>query len=61
MTLAFGEGFSDTENGVSTGAGSCGLKTDVNMKNVNSKENRSTIGVISIWGDLVGNLIFGMR
>jgi hypothetical protein len=59
--LAIGEGFSDTENGVSTGAGSCGTRTAVNMKNVNSSENKSTIGVMSIWGDLVGNLIFGMR
>jgi hypothetical protein len=48
MILAFGEGFSDTENGVSTGAGSWGLNTDVNMKNVNNSENKSTIGVMSI-------------
>jgi hypothetical protein len=48
MILALGEGFSDTENGVSTGAGSWGLNTDVNIKNVRSNENKSTIGVMSI-------------
>jgi len=61
MILASGEGVSETDNGVSIGAGSDGLMVAVNMKNVSSNEKRSTNGVISIWGDLVGNLIFGMR
>jgi len=61
MILASGVGFSDTENGVSTGAGSDGLIVAVNIKNVSSNENRSTIGVMSTWGVLCGILIFGMR
>jgi hypothetical protein len=48
MILASGEGFSDTEKGVSTGAGSWGLNVVVSMKKVSSNENRSTIGVMSI-------------
>jgi hypothetical protein len=32
----------------------------VNIRNVKTTENRSTIGVMSIWGDFVGNLIFGI-
>jgi hypothetical protein len=58
--LKSGVGFSDIEAGVSTGAGSGCLIVVVNIKNVNTTENRSTIGVMSIWGDLVGNLIFGI-
>jgi len=30
------------------------------MKNVSKRENKSTIGVMSMCGDLVGNLIFGI-
>jgi hypothetical protein len=48
MIFASGEGFSDTENGVSTGAGSEGLNVVVNIKNVSNNENKSTIGVMSI-------------
>jgi hypothetical protein len=61
MILASGVFFSDTENGTSTLAGSAGLIVAVNIKNVSSNENRSTIGVMSTWGDLCGILIFGMR
>jgi hypothetical protein len=32
----------------------------VNIRNVSTTEKRSTIGVMSIWGDFVGNLIFGI-
>jgi len=60
ITLASIIGFSDTEKGVSTGAASWGLKVAVRMKNVSSNVNRSTIGVMSIRGDLCPNLIFGI-
>jgi hypothetical protein len=60
ILLKSGVGFSDTEKGVSTGAGSWGLNVAVNTKNINNNENRSTIGVMSMWGDFVGNLIFGI-
>jgi hypothetical protein len=56
-----GVGFSEIENGVSTGAGSDGFIVAVNIKNVSSNEKRSTIGVMSTWGVLCGILIFGMR
>jgi hypothetical protein len=55
-----GFGFSDIELGVSTIAGSFGLIVAVNIRNINTTEKRSTIGVMSIWGDFVGNLIFGI-
>jgi hypothetical protein len=58
--LKSGVGFSDTEEGVSTGAGSATLTVAVNIKNVSSSEKRSTIGVMSTLGDFVGNLIFGI-
>jgi hypothetical protein len=58
--LLSGVGFSDIELGVSTGAGSVGLMVAVNIRNVNTTQNVSTIGVMSIWGDFVGNLIFGI-
>ena len=58
--FASGAVLSETEKGVSIGAGSGCLMVAVNIKNVNTTENRSTIGVISICGDFDGNLIFGM-
>jgi hypothetical protein len=60
ITLASIIGFSETEKGVSTGAVSCGLNVAVRMKKVSNSTNRSTIGVMSIRGDLVPNLIFGI-
>jgi len=60
ITLSSIIGVSDTEKGVSTGAASWGLNVAVRMKKVSSSVNRSTIGVMSIRGDLVANLIFGM-
>jgi hypothetical protein len=60
ITLASIIGFSDTEKGVSTGTASWGLNVAVRMKNVSSSVNRSTIGVMSMRGDLVASLIFGM-
>ena len=60
MILKSGVGFSDIEEGVSTGAGSCCLMVVVSIRNVRTTEKRSTIGVMSIWGDFVGNLIFGI-
>jgi hypothetical protein len=60
MISLSGACFSDTEEGVSIGAASWGRKDVVNMKKVNSKENKSTIGVMSMCGDLAGCLIFGM-
>jgi hypothetical protein len=59
MSLS-GACFSDTEFGVSISAGSEGLNVLVNIKKVNSKENISTIGVMSMCGLLAGCLIFGM-
>jgi hypothetical protein len=41
-------------------AASWGRKEVVNIKKVNSKEKRSTIGVMSMCGDLTGILIFGI-
>jgi len=32
----------------------------VNIRNIKITENRSTIGVMSIDGEVVGNLIFGI-
>jgi hypothetical protein len=58
--LKSGVGFSDTEKGVSTVAGSGCLIVVVNIRNVRTTQNVSTIGVMSILGDLVGNLIFGI-
>jgi hypothetical protein len=60
IVLKSGVGFSDIDEGVSTGAGSGCLIVVVNIRNVSTTENRSTIGVMSIWGDFVGNLIFGI-
>jgi hypothetical protein len=60
ITLASIIGFSDTEKGVSTGAVSWGLNVAVRMKKVSNSTNRSTIGVMSIRGDFVPNLIFGI-
>jgi hypothetical protein len=59
MSLS-GACFSDIEDGVVIGAASCGRNDVVNMKKVSSKENKSTIGVMSMCGDLAGALIFGM-
>jgi hypothetical protein len=53
-------GFSDIEKGVSTGAGSCCLMVVVNIRKIKITANKSTIGVMSILGDFVGNLIFGI-
>jgi hypothetical protein len=53
--------FSEIEEGVSTSAGSWGRKEVVNIKKVSSRENKSTIGVMSMCGDLAGALIFGME
>jgi hypothetical protein len=52
--------FSDEEKGVSTLAGSGDLICDVNNRNINITAKVSTIGVMSICGDFVGNLIFGI-
>jgi hypothetical protein len=60
IVLKSGVGFSEIEKGVSTGAGSGWFIVAVNIRNIKSTENRSTIGVMSIWGDFVGNLIFGI-
>jgi hypothetical protein len=58
--LKSGVGFSEIEKGVSTLAGSVCLICAVNNRNVKITANVSTIGVMSIWGDFVGNLIFGI-
>jgi hypothetical protein len=58
--LKSGVGFSDIEKGISTLAGSGDLICEVNKRNINITANVSTIGVMSIRGDLVGNLIFGI-
>jgi hypothetical protein len=60
IVLKSGVGFSDIDLGVSTIAGSVGFIVAVNIRNVNTTQNVSTIGVMSIWGDFVGNLIFGI-
>jgi hypothetical protein len=60
MISLSGACFSETEEGVSMGAASCGRKDVVNMKNVSSKENKSTIGVMSMCGLRAGGLIFGI-
>jgi hypothetical protein len=60
IVLKSGVGFSDIEKGVSTVAGSGCLIVVVSIRNVSTTEKRSTMGVMSIWGDLVGNLIFGI-
>jgi hypothetical protein len=48
------------EKGVSTVAGSGCLIVVVSIRNVSTTQNVSTIGVMSMWGDFVGNLIFGI-
>jgi hypothetical protein len=58
--LKSGVGFSDIEKGVSTLAGSGDLICEVNKRNINITAKVSTIGVMSICGDFVGNLIFGI-
>jgi hypothetical protein len=60
MVLKSGVGFSDIEKGVATLAGSVCLIVAVSMRNVRITQNVSTIGVMSILGDFVGNLIFGI-
>jgi hypothetical protein len=60
MVLKSGVGFSDIEKGVSTVAGSGCLIVVVSMRNVRITAKVSTIGVMSIRGDFVGNLIFGI-
>jgi hypothetical protein len=60
IILKSGVGFSDIEKGVSTVAGSGCLIWVVSIRNVRTTQNVSTIGVMSILGDLVGNLIFGI-
>jgi hypothetical protein len=52
--------FSETDEGVVIGVASWGRNVVVNMKKVSSKENKSTIGVMSMCGDLAGDLIFGI-
>jgi hypothetical protein len=58
--LKSGVGLSDIENGVSTFAGSGCLIVVVSRRKISSTEKRSTIGVMSILGCFVGNLIFGI-
>jgi hypothetical protein len=60
IVLKSGVGFSDIEKGVSTLAGSSCLIVAVSIRNVRITANVSTIGVMSILGDFVGNLIFGI-
>jgi hypothetical protein len=60
IVLKSGVGVSEIEKGVSTLAGSGCLIVVVSIRNVSTTANVSTIGVMSIWGDLVGNLIFGI-
>ena len=60
MTSLSGDTFSLTEFGVSITAASCGRKEVVSMKKVSKRANKSTIGVMSIWGVFTGSLIFGM-
>jgi hypothetical protein len=58
--LKSGNGVSDIEKGVSTFAGSGCLIVVVSIRNMSTTQKRSTIGVMSIWGELFGNLIFGI-
>jgi hypothetical protein len=60
MVLKSGVVISDIEKGVSTLAGSGCLIVEVSSRNVRTTQKVSTIGVMSIWGDLCGNLIFGI-
>jgi len=50
----------ETEKGIVTVTASSGLNLVVSIKNVTSKNAKSTIGVISIEGLLRGSLIFGI-
>jgi hypothetical protein len=60
MISLSGACFSDTEEGVVMGAASWGLNEAVSSKKISSTENRSTMGVMSMCGDLTGAFIFGM-
>jgi hypothetical protein len=60
MVLKSGVVVSDIEKGVSTLTGSGCLIVEVSSRNVRTTQKVSTIGVMSMWGDLVGNLIFGI-
>jgi hypothetical protein len=60
MVLKSGVVISDIEKGVSTLAGSGCLIVEVSSRNVRTTQKVSNIGVISMWGDLCGNLIFGI-
>jgi hypothetical protein len=60
MELKSGIGVSDIEKGISTFTGSGCRICDVNNKNIRITQKVSTIGVMSILGDFVGNLIFGI-
>ena len=42
-------------------AASCGRNEAVSNKKIKSTENKSTIGVMSIWGDRTGAFILGME
>jgi hypothetical protein len=55
-----GSNLSDTEEGGSTTTGSAILKDAVNMKKVTRRKAKSTIGVMSIEGELFAILIFGI-
>jgi hypothetical protein len=61
MIFLSGACFSETEEGESTTAASCGRKDVVNMKKVKRSENRSTIGVMSMCGFLTGAFILGIE
>jgi hypothetical protein len=50
--------FSEIELGVSTYTASVGLKEVVNMKKTKRRENKSTIGVISMRGEALCIFIF---
>jgi len=60
IALKSGVGFSDIEKGVSTVAGSGELMVAVSIRKIRMTANVSTIGVMSILGDLCGILIFGI-
>ena len=60
ITSLSGVDFSETEDGESITLASCGLNEAVSIKNVKSKENKSTIGVISTCGCALFSLIFAM-
>jgi hypothetical protein len=51
---------SDILEGTSTSTGSLDRKEAANIKNVTSKKAKSTIGVMSMDGELLGILIFGI-